>query len=81
MSDTIAQLFAAKKTFGTLVALADISLQLEKGTILGLIGPSGSGKTTLIKCLLGMIPLDSGQATVFNTRMPNRLYGSKYRSL
>ncbi|EIY0475849.1 ATP-binding cassette domain-containing protein, partial [Listeria innocua] len=34
--------------------LSDMSLEIEKGEIFGLIGPSGAGKTTLVKTIIGM---------------------------
>lgn len=62
----------ADKSFGKQQVLFDVSLQIEKGTILGLIGPSGAGKTTAIKCLMGMEKLDQGTVEVFAVKMPNR---------
>lgn len=49
-----------------------MSLQLPKGQLLGLIGPSGSGKSTVIKLALDMTQADTGEAYIFETRMPNR---------
>lgn len=45
--------------------LGPISLEVEPGTILGIVGPNGAGKTTLIKSILGMIVKDSGKIIVF----------------
>lgn len=42
-------------------AVEDISFEVEKGRIHGLIGPNGSGKTTLIKCITGIFDVDSGE--------------------
>jgi len=42
------------KRYGDLVAVDNVSFEVEKGTILGLIGPNGAGKTTLLKAVLGL---------------------------
>ncbi len=49
------------KTFGGLKALVDVSFDIEKGDVFGIIGPNGSGKTTLINCITGFIRTESGQ--------------------
>ena len=48
------------KSFGGVVANSDISMQVAKGGITGLIGPNGSGKTTLFNSVVGYHPIDSG---------------------
>jgi len=48
------------KSFGSLVALNDVSLAVPKGSIYGLVGPNGSGKTTLLKHLVGIYKQDDG---------------------
>jgi branched-chain amino acid transport system ATP-binding protein len=48
------------KEFGGVVANADISLELERGEIVGLIGPNGAGKTTLFNCIAGYYRPTSG---------------------
>ena len=58
------------KKFRKLLALKDISVQLEKGQVISLIGPNGSGKTTLIKAILGMVKADSGKI-FFNDELIN----------
>jgi branched-chain amino acid transport system ATP-binding protein len=54
----------AVKNFAGLHAVDHVSLQLERGEILGLIGPNGSGKTTLINLITGLLSLSSGQIVV-----------------
>jgi ABC-2 type transport system ATP-binding protein len=41
---------ASKSVFGSLLALAGVSLQIAEGEFFGLLGPNGAGKTTLISC-------------------------------
>lgn len=52
------------KEFGSTTALDSVSLQLEKGQIVGLLGPNGSGKTTLIKILNGLLTPTAGKALI-----------------
>ena len=53
-----------RKEFGSLVAVHDVSLSLERGNVLGLIGPNGAGKTTLLRMIATLLPATSGSATV-----------------
>ena len=52
------------KRFGSVDALADVSIRIEPGRIAGLLGPNGSGKTTLIKLATGLLTPTAGQLTV-----------------
>lgn len=49
------------KTFGGLVAIDDLSLEVERGTIHAIIGPNGSGKTTFFNLATGLYTPDSGE--------------------
>ena len=53
------------KTYGTTVAVEDVSFEVEEGEIFGIIGPNGSGKTTTVECLQGLRHQDGGTARVF----------------
>lgn len=57
---------AIRKEFGTLVAVNDVSLSLEKGQVLGLIGPNGAGKTTLLRMLATLLNPTRGSATILD---------------
>jgi len=50
-----------------IIALKDVNLEIEKGTIFGLLGPNGCGKTTLLKLLLGLIRPSTGSFEVKGT--------------
>lgn len=53
------------KTFGSKQVLQDVNLTISQGAIVGLIGTNGSGKSTLIKCLLGLLRITRGSATIY----------------
>jgi ABC-type multidrug transport system ATPase subunit len=52
------------KSFGKTKAVNDLSLDVEKGELFGLIGPDGAGKTTIIRTLVTLISPDSGELLV-----------------
>lgn len=53
------------ETFGSKQVLQDVNLTIPQGAIVGLIGTNGSGKSTLIKCLLGLLRITRGSATIY----------------
>ena len=54
-----------KKSYGEIVALHDLNLDVRAGELLALLGPNGAGKTTLVRMLLGLARPDSGSVSVF----------------
>lgn len=56
------------KSYGSNQVLKDVSFELERGHIIGLLGPNGSGKTSLIKIFTGLINDYSGEVLVDGTR-------------
>ena len=55
---------ALQKSFGGNHAIAEVSIEIEEGELVGLIGPNGSGKTTLLNILSGHLMPDSGRLTL-----------------
>ncbi len=53
------------KTFGSLVAVNNLELEVMRGDVFGFLGPNGSGKTTTIRMLLGLIRPTSGHISIF----------------
>lgn len=60
----VLEIVAVGKRFGGVMALADISLSVHAGEILGLIGPNGSGKSTLLNAVSGLVVPDAGQIRI-----------------
>lgn len=57
------------KRFGDLVAVNNVSLEIEKGEFFTLLGPSGCGKTTLLRCVAGFVDIQQGQIFFGDRRM------------
>ncbi len=52
------------KKFGDKLAVANLTLTVERGEVFGFLGPNGAGKTTVVKMLLGLITPTSGEARI-----------------
>jgi len=59
------------KRFGKKTVVEDVSLDVHKGEIFGLLGPSGAGKTTIVKMIAGIDEATSGTIHVLNKKMPD----------
>ncbi len=64
MSDIILSCNNLSKFYGPFPALQNMSFQLKRGRIVGLLGPNGSGKTTLIKIANGLLTPTGGQLLI-----------------
>jgi branched-chain amino acid transport system permease protein len=61
--ETILEVSMARKQFGGLVAVNDVSFSVQSGEIVALIGPNGAGKSTTFNLVTGVLPLTSGNVT------------------
>ena len=52
------------RKFGDLTAVDHLSLEVEKGEIVGLVGPDGAGKTTTLRLIVGLADATEGSASV-----------------
>jgi ABC-2 type transport system ATP-binding protein len=64
MTDIMIEATDVTRTFGDVTALDGVSIEVPRGTVLGLLGHNGAGKTTLVNVLTTMLPPTSGTAKV-----------------
>ncbi|CAH1210112.1 putative multidrug ABC transporter ATP-binding protein YbhF [Paenibacillus plantiphilus] len=69
-SQTVIALKGIVRQFGSRIVLDNITLNIERGELFGLLGPSGSGKTTMVKLITGIDSADSGTVHMLGQRMP-----------
>jgi len=79
MNKSIIRLKNVQKSFSVKPVLQDVNLDIGEGNILGLIGKNGVGKSTLIKCLLGLLKIDAGNASIFEKESWNLDADTKQR--
>ena len=58
------QIDGLTKTYGSRVAVDDLTVSVEPGRVTGFLGPNGSGKTTTMRCILGLTRPSAGRVTV-----------------
>lgn len=62
------------KRYRDRLAVDDLSLDIERGAVFGLLGRNGAGKTTTIACVLGLISKTSGEVTLFGEALQPRTF-------
>jgi ABC-2 type transport system ATP-binding protein len=62
--DPVIDIRHLRKVYGDVVAVRDVSLRLDQGTVLGVLGPNGAGKTTTVECAAGIRRPDGGTVRV-----------------
>ncbi|MEP6637864.1 MAG: ABC transporter ATP-binding protein [Chloroflexota bacterium] len=72
MSNPAIELDGVVKTYGRTTALADLSLTVGRGELVGLLGPNGAGKTTTVKLLLGLARPTTGSGRVLGAPLGDR---------
>ena len=77
--DTVVSVQNLVKKYKNNYAVNDLSFDVKKGEILGLLGPNGSGKTTTINCILSLLQFDSGQIEIFGETMRPSAYDIKQK--
>lgn len=64
MEECVVDIKDLHRSFGAVKALGGLSLEVERGKVVGLLGPNGAGKTTCLRILIGLLRPDSGNAVV-----------------
>ena len=67
MTEKVVEVVNVTVRINNLVVLDKVSVDVERGDVLGIVGPNGGGKTTLLNAVLGNIPIESGQIRLFGT--------------
>ena len=64
MNEPVIHVSGIRKAYGPVVAVDDVSFEVRRGEIFGLVGPNGAGKTTTMECLEGLRSPDRGHVSV-----------------
>ena len=66
MNDPVVRVAGIRKSYGPVVAVDDVSFEVRRGEIFGLVGPNGAGKTTTMECVEGLRRPDRGRIAVLS---------------
>lgn len=69
--DAVLEVKDIKKSFGKNTVLKDVNITLKEGETIVILGRSGTGKSVILKCIIGLIPPDSGTIKVFGEEYLN----------
>ena len=72
MTDPAVETRHLRKEFGAKLAVADLSLSVERGEVFGFLGPNGAGKTTSLKMLLALVAPTSGSGSLLGAPIGDR---------
>src|SRR5579859_5118757 len=75
----VIQVSGVRKTYGTTVAVDEVSFEVDEGEIFGLIGPNGAGKTTTMECIEGLRKPDRGAISVLGLDPVRNVYALQER--
>jgi len=76
---TILSVSGLTKHYGKLVAVDDVTFDVQEGQVFGFLGPNGSGKTTTIGMIFGIVTPTAGHLTLFGSDTPHALVQSRRR--
>ena len=79
MTHPVINVKSLTRTFGALTAVSDVSFEVQRGAIFGLLGPNGSGKSTIIRMLCGVLEPSQGTATVLGYDVRSQAESIKQR--
>jgi len=77
--ENVIEVKSLTKEYKDLKAIDNLSFDVKRGEILGLLGPNGSGKSTTINCILSLLNFKSGSIKIFEKEMKPNSYDIKSR--
>lgn len=80
MSEIVLSMKGMTKTYGGMNALEDVSVEIERGEIYGLVGNNGAGKTTLMRLIVGHTKADAGEIELFGASAPEEIRENRRRT-